>query len=70
MKDIGLTFRPLLRYRGFFVKNGLPAERLKWLQWALQKTFSQAVYQEFNKRNYMYLINSFRDTDGAWSLIN
>ena len=70
MKAVGLTFTPLMRYHGFVVKNGLSVERFKWPQWFFQKSFSQASYQEFNKRKYMDLINSFRDTDSAKVLIN
>ena len=67
--DEGMDFEPLLRFRGFFVKKGAPEDRVKWLQWAFQKSFCQASYQEFNERKYMNLIDSFRDTDGAKELI-
>lgn len=68
--DEGMDFEPLFRFRGFFVKAGAPEDRVKWLQWAFQKAFCQASYQEFNERKYMNLIESFRDTDGAKKLIN
>ncbi len=70
MGDVGLTFEPLFRFRGFYVKKGVPEDRLKWLQWAFQKAFFQPSYQAFNEKKYMNLIDSFRDTEGAIELIN
>ena len=70
MSDVGLTFEPLLRYRGFYVKKGVPEDRLAWLQWAFQKAFFQPSYQEFNQSKFMDLIDSFRDTQGSIDLIN
>ena len=70
MSDVGLTFEPLLRYRGFYVKRGIPEDRLMWLQWAFQKAFFQESYQDFNRSKFMDLIDSFRDTEGSIALIN
>ena len=70
MTDVGLAFEPLMRYRGFYVKAGVPEDRLKWLQWAFQKAFFQESYQEYNKTKFMDLIDSFRDTEGSIELIN
>ena len=70
MTDVGLTFEPLFRYRGFYVKKGIPEDRLKWLQWAFQKAFFQPSYQAYNEKKFMNLIDSFRDTEGSKELIN
>ena len=70
LEDVGLSFTPLMRFRGFYVHKGVPADRLKWLQWAFQKAFFQPSYQKFNKSKFMDLIDSFRDTDGAIKLID
>jgi tripartite-type tricarboxylate transporter receptor subunit TctC len=70
MTDVGLTFTPLMRFRGFYVNKDAPADRVKYLQWAFQKGFHTDSYQAFNKKKYMDLIPSFRDTDGARTLIN
>ncbi|MFQ5955165.1 MAG: tripartite tricarboxylate transporter substrate binding protein, partial [Kiloniellales bacterium] len=64
MKDVGLTFKPLMRFRGFYVKKGVPEDRLKWLKWAFQKAYERPSYQAFNKKKFMDLIPSFRDTEG------
>ena len=69
MTDVGLTFEPLMRFRGFYVNKNAPADRVKYLQWAFQKGFHTDSYQAFNKKKYMDLIPSFRDTEGAKKLI-
>ncbi|MGB7305945.1 MAG: tripartite tricarboxylate transporter substrate-binding protein [Burkholderiaceae bacterium] len=70
MNDVGLDIKPLYRFRGFYVKQGVPADRLKYLQWAFQRAFCEDSYQAYNEKKYMNLINSFRDTDGSVKLIN
>ena len=70
LKDVGLDFEPLMRFRGFYVMKGVPEDRLEWLKWAFQKAYSQPSYQAYNEKKYMNLIDSFRDTDGAIELIN
>ncbi|MEL0107938.1 MAG: tripartite tricarboxylate transporter substrate binding protein [Rhodospirillaceae bacterium] len=70
MKDVGLKFTPLMRYRGFYVKKGVKKSRLKWLQQAFTKGFNTKSYQAFNEKKYMNLIPSYRDTKGAKKLIN
>lgn len=70
MSEVGLTFTPLMRFRGFYVHKDAPPERVKWLQWAFQKGFYTPSYQAFNKKKFMDLIPSFRDTEGARTLIN
>ena len=70
LTDAGLKFDPLFRFRGFYTHKGVPADRVEWLQWAFQKGFYTDSYQAFNKKKFMDLIPSFRDTDGARTLIN
>ncbi len=69
LTDAGLDFTPLMRYRGFYVNKNAPPDRVKWLQWAFQSAFNQPSYQAFNKRKFMDLIPSFRDTEGSIKLI-
>ncbi len=70
MTDVGLSFTPLMRFRGFYVHKDTPPERVKYLQWAFQKGYFADSYQKFNKSKFMDLIPSFRDTEGARVLIN
>lgn len=70
LKDVGVDFEPLLRFRGFYVHKGAPADRVKWLQWAFQKAYCTDSFQEFNKVQFMHLIESFRDTEGSVKLLN
>lgn len=69
LKDIGMDITPLMRFRGYYVHKDAPPERIKWLQWAFQKAFHEEGYQAYNKQKYMDLIDSFRDTEGAKTLI-
>lgn len=69
LKDEGMNFKPLMRYRGFYVHKDTPPDRVKWLQWAFQKSFFSQEYQAFNKKKFMDLIDSFRDTAGSRDLI-
>jgi len=68
-KEMGMDFEPLLRFRGFFVHKGIPADRLAWLQWAFQRGYCEDSYQKFNDSKFMNVIDSYRDTDGAKNLI-
>jgi tripartite-type tricarboxylate transporter receptor subunit TctC len=70
MTDVGLDFTPLMRFRGFYVHKDVPADRVAYLQWAFQKGFYSDSYQAFNKKKFMDLIPSFRDTEGAKVLID
>ena len=69
-KEMGMDFEPLLRFRGFYVHKDAPADRVKWLQWAFQRGYCQDSYQKFNDSKFMSVIDSYRDTDGAKTLIN
>ena len=60
----------LQRFRGFYVKKGVPSDRLTFLQQACAAGFEEESYAAFNKKKYMHLINSYRDTAGSIKLIN
>lgn len=67
--EIAPNVPSLLRFRGFFVKKGMPEDRLKYLEWAFAQAFRTPEYQKFNKDNYMDVIDSFRDRSGAIQLM-
>ncbi|HJM95419.1 MAG TPA: tripartite tricarboxylate transporter substrate-binding protein, partial [Candidatus Marinimicrobia bacterium] len=69
-RDMGMSFEPLLRFRGFYVHANAPANRVEWLQWAFQRAYCQGSYQKFNESKFMTVIDSYRDTAGARKLIN
>ena len=69
-REVGADFDALTRFRGFYVKNGVPEDRVEFLAAACEAGFNTAGYQEFNKSKYMHLIDSFRDTEGSIELIN
>ncbi len=70
MKDIGVKFEPLLRFRGFYVRAGVPQDRARYLEWAFHEGYKSADFQAFNKKKYMHLIDSYRDTAGAKRMID
>ncbi|MCW2306641.1 tripartite tricarboxylate transporter substrate binding protein [Rhodobium gokarnense] len=69
-KEVGADFEALTRFRGFWVKAGVPKDRTDFLAAACKAGFETADYQAFNKKKYMHLIDSFRDTEGSIELIN
>jgi tripartite-type tricarboxylate transporter receptor subunit TctC len=69
-REMGMSFEPLLRFRGFYVHANAPATRVEWLQWAFQRAYCQDSYQQFNESKFMTVIDSYRDTAGARKLIN
>ncbi|MFQ5882132.1 MAG: tripartite tricarboxylate transporter substrate binding protein [Candidatus Methylomirabilales bacterium] len=69
LTDIGLKWEPLLRWRGFFARKGVPGERLKYLEWAMGEAWKSTDFQAFNKKKFMHLINSYRNTGDARKLI-
>ncbi len=70
LKDVGAKFEPLLRFRGFYTHKNVPKDRLKYLEWACAQGFKSDEFQAFNKKGYMDLINSYRDTKSSRQLIN
>lgn len=70
LKDIGLDIAPLLRWRGFFARKGTPEDRVKLLERAFAEAWNSPEFQAFNRKQFMHLINSYRDTAGARKLIN
>ena len=69
-KEAGADFEALTRFRGFYVKNGVPQNIASFLSSACEAGFKTAGFQAFNKKKYMNLINSYRDTAGSIALIN
>ncbi len=69
-KEVGADFEALTRFRGFYVKKGVPEDRLTFLADACKAGFNTESYQAFNKKKYMHLIDSYRDTTGSIELIN
>lgn len=68
--EAGADFDALTRFRGFWVKKGVPRARLKFLQAACEASFVEPTYAAFNKKKYMHLVNSYRDTKGSIKLID
>ncbi len=69
-REVGADFVPLTRFRGFYVKAGTPDDRVAFLEEACHAGFETEAYQKFNHDNYMDVIDSYRDREGAVALID
>lgn len=69
-KEIGATFEPLLRFRGFFVKKGVPPERLAYLQKIFSQGFATSSFQKFNENKYMNVVDPYRNPEDSVTLLN
>jgi tripartite-type tricarboxylate transporter receptor subunit TctC len=69
-REMGMNFEPLLRFRGFYVHQNAPADRVDWLKWAFQRAYCEDSYQAYNESKFMTVIDSYRDTNGAIDMIN
>jgi len=69
-KEVGADFEALLRFRGFYAKKGVPADRLEYLEKVFAAGFQHDSFQAFNKKKYMHLINSYRNSGDSISLLN
>ena len=51
------------RYRGFFIPEGVPAERRQFLEWVFRRAFDSASFRAFNHAEYMDVL--YQDPDIA-----
>ena len=69
LTDVGATFTPLLRFRGFWVHADTPADRQQYLAEAIKRAFETKAFQAFNKKKYMHLARSYYGPADATQLI-
>ena len=69
-REVGADFEALTRFRGFYVRKGVPQDRIDYLAAACAAAFNNPDYAAFNESKYMHIIDSFRDTEGSIELIN
>ena len=69
-KEVGANFEPFMRFRGFFVKRGVPQKRLDYLKKVFTQGYKTASFQKFNASKYMTIIDPYRDSDSSVALIN
>jgi putative tricarboxylic transport membrane protein len=68
LPDVGLNFDPTFKFRGFWVRAGVPAERRAYLEKACHMAFETKRYQAFNHKTYTDLVRSYYDTKDALDL--
>lgn len=69
LTDVGATFAPLLRFRGFWVHADTPIDRKEYLAEALKRGYETKSFQDFNKSKYMHLTRSFYGPEDATKLL-
>jgi tripartite-type tricarboxylate transporter receptor subunit TctC len=69
-REVGATFEPLLRFRGFFVKKGVPAERLAYLERIFAQGFATTSFQKFNESKFMNVVDPYRNPKDAVVLLD
>ena len=69
-KEVGAKFEPLLRFRGFWVRNGTPPRRLSHLQKIFADGYKTRSFQAFNKSKFMTIVDPFRNPRDSVALIN
>lgn len=70
LRDIGDDARPLMRFRGFFVRADVPEKIRRYLESCFRKAYQSSSFQEFNRKKYMHLIDSYRNGDDAKKLVS
>lgn len=58
--DYGMTWSPLLRFRGLFVKKDTPKEIVEYLQAVFKEAFDSPEHQKFIKRKSLDIVDSYR----------
>ena len=68
--EVGADFESLLRFRGFYVKNGTDPGIVAYLEDVFRAGFNGPTFQAFNEKKYMHLIESYRDRNASIGLID
>lgn len=63
--DYGLDWKPLLRFRGLFVKKDTPKEIAEYLQAVFKEAYNTPEHQEFIKRKSLDIVDSYRGPEDA-----
>ncbi|MFQ6021894.1 MAG: tripartite tricarboxylate transporter substrate-binding protein [Acidiferrobacterales bacterium] len=69
LTDVGANFKPLLRFRGFYVRNDVPKDRRQYLEWLFAQGFESEAFQAFNRDRYI-LADSHYGTSAARELLS
>lgn len=62
LDDIGVDFEPLLRVRGIFIRADVPQDRKDYLEAAFAEAYKSKDFQDFLKKKYMTIIDSYADS--------
>lgn len=68
-REVGATFEPMLRFRGFWTHNEVPEDRRALLEKACEAAFSSKSYSDFNVKAYMDIVDSYRGSEAFKAMI-
>ncbi|RED50730.1 tripartite tricarboxylate transporter substrate-binding protein [Aestuariispira insulae] len=69
MSEAGLKGETLLRYRTFFVQNGVPEYRIAILEDIFSRAWKHPDLQKFNQSKYMKVVDGYRNRKQALELL-
>jgi tripartite-type tricarboxylate transporter receptor subunit TctC len=69
LADIGEDIKPLYRFRGFFIHSRVPDKIRRYLERCFQQAYQSPAFEEFNRKKYMHLIDSYRNSDNAKAVV-
>jgi len=64
----GDSFPVIYRFRAFYIKEGVPADRVKYLEWAFGEAWKSESFQTFLSDKSV-LDDSYRNVEGGLKLI-
>jgi tripartite-type tricarboxylate transporter receptor subunit TctC len=69
LADIGEDVTPLYRFRGFFIHACVPDTIRRYLERCFRQAYQSPSFQNFNRKKYMHLIDSYRSSDEASKVV-
>jgi tripartite-type tricarboxylate transporter receptor subunit TctC len=69
LEDIVEDTTPLYRFRGFFTHCQVPDRIRLYLDKCFKQAYQSPTFSEFNRKKYMNLIDSYRNSDNAKKVV-
>jgi tripartite-type tricarboxylate transporter receptor subunit TctC len=69
LREIGEDAAPLYRFRGFFIHSDVPDKIRRYLDRCFKQAYQSPSFKEFNRKKYMHLIDSYRNSDNAKKVV-
>ncbi len=69
LNDIGTTFKPLLRFRSFFVNSSVPNEKIEELTYLFNKAYQSSSVREYFEQKYSLNAGKYERAQGTSILV-